>query len=187
MKQEEADQELFARLSTLCPDERRHLLALLKEGGIMECSRSAPQLPENQLCDSVLKAIRSCPPSAELKRLPYGGYVIEDGGKQLGSGVTPTDAWLDAELNESVLKKRDELILKHAACSGFAVVLRYGGNRYKSVCHSNAGRGIRADEVWIFGDPQTHAEREVWQVVAPILPWVPEGMIHRIPNAKPLA
>jgi len=88
----------------------------------------------------------------------------------------------DPEAADTVQTTSDQAVAPAATCSGFAVVLRYGGNRYKSVCHPNAGRGIRADEVWIFGDPQTRAEREVWQVVAPILPWVPEGMVHRIPN-----
>ena len=53
---------------------------------------------ESQLVDDVMAAIRACPDSAQLKYLPYGGYVIEDGGEQLGSGVTPTDAWLDAAI-----------------------------------------------------------------------------------------
>jgi hypothetical protein len=51
---------------------------------------------ESELVDNVMAAIRACPETAQLKHLPYGGYVIEDGGQQLGSGVTPTDAWLDA-------------------------------------------------------------------------------------------
>jgi hypothetical protein len=53
---------------------------------------------ESQLMDDVMAAIRACPDSAQLMHLPYGGYVIEDGGQQLGSGVTPTDAWLDAAI-----------------------------------------------------------------------------------------
>jgi hypothetical protein len=69
-----------------------------------------------------------------------------------------------------------------APCLGFAVVLRYGGNRYKSVSCPESARGIRADEVWIFGNPQTHNESEVWRVITPILSWVPSGMVHRIPN-----
>lgn len=40
MNQEKTDSELFARLATLMADERRHLLALLEGGTILECSRS---------------------------------------------------------------------------------------------------------------------------------------------------
>ena len=71
-----------------------------------------------------------------------------------------------------------------ATCSGFAVVLRYGGNRYTSVYNPDAARGIRADEVWIFGSPQIRHERAIWEVVAPMLSWVQEAMIHRIPNTE---
>ena len=53
---------------------------------------------ESELVDNVMAAIHACPDSAQLKHLPYGGYVIEDDGAQLGSGVTPTDAWLDAAI-----------------------------------------------------------------------------------------
>lgn len=57
-------------------------------------------LRESERVDDVLAAIRACPPTAQLKHLPYGGYVIEDGHDQLGSGVTPTDAWLDAAIEK---------------------------------------------------------------------------------------
>lgn len=40
MNQEKTDKELFARLSTLMADERRHLLQLLESGTILDCSRS---------------------------------------------------------------------------------------------------------------------------------------------------
>ncbi len=46
--------------------------------------------------DDVLRAIRACPAGAKLRGLTYGGYEIADGEKQLGTGVTAVEAWLDA-------------------------------------------------------------------------------------------
>jgi len=85
---------------------------------------------------------------------------------------------------ETVQITSDQAVAPAATCSGFAVVLRYGGNRYTSVYNPDAARGIRADEVWIFGSPQIRHERAIWEVVAPMLSWVQEAMIHRIPNAS---
>ena len=40
MTQEKVYSELFARLATLFPDERRHLLSLLEQGSILDASRT---------------------------------------------------------------------------------------------------------------------------------------------------
>lgn len=42
--QEEVDRDLFLRLATLFPDERRHMLRLLEEGSILDCIRK-PEEP----------------------------------------------------------------------------------------------------------------------------------------------
>lgn len=72
-------------------------------------------------------------------------------------------------------------------CSGFAVVFRYAGNRYRGIDRPDDARGIRPDEVWIYGCPETPLERDKMATVAPALVHVPEEMIHRIPNAESVA
>lgn len=39
-----------------------------------------------------------------------------------------------------------------------------------------------AEEMWIFGEPRNDREMALWRAVAPIAEWIPEGMVHRIPN-----
>ena len=46
--------------------------------------------------DQVLRAIQACPESAQARPLPHGGYEIADGDKQLGTGTTAVEAWLNA-------------------------------------------------------------------------------------------
>jgi hypothetical protein len=69
-------------------------------------------------------------------------------------------------------------------CSGFAVVGRHASLGYTAVTNPDLSRGFRFEEVWIFGEPRTEREMALWRAVAPILTWVPEDMVHRIPNAK---
>lgn len=53
MNQDKIDSKLMGRMATLFPDERRHLLALLENGTILECSRTA--IGANPVCDSNLE------------------------------------------------------------------------------------------------------------------------------------
>jgi hypothetical protein len=46
--------------------------------------------------DAVMRAIRTCPDTAQVRPMVYGGHEIVDGEKQLGTGVTAVAAWLDA-------------------------------------------------------------------------------------------
>jgi len=133
---------------------------------------------ESQLVDDVMAAIRACPDSAQLKHLPYGGYVIEDGGEQLGSGVTPTDAWLDAAIPPPT------------ACSGAApppkkndwshseqVLVYYAGNeracsRY-SVAYYHYDPPFESEK-WIDHSGSAYGRTPLW--------WWP---LPSLPNAEP--
>ena len=81
MTQEKADKKLFARLATLHPDERRHLLKLLENGGIMECERKAVELIDCPRCGSK-------PPIAHA----LGGGPGFEGVRTCGKGCGTWDA-----------------------------------------------------------------------------------------------
>jgi hypothetical protein len=70
-----------------------------------------------------------------------------------------------------------------ASCSGFAVVGRHASLGFTAVTNPDLSRGFRFEEMWIFGEPRNDREMALWRAVAPILSWIPEGMVHRIPNA----
>jgi len=73
-----------------------------------------------------------------------------------------------------------------ATCSGFVVVIRHEGTHYKNLDSRNPdnARGYRADEIWIFGSPVKPTEMQLSCIVAPMLTWIPDRLIHYIPNAE---
>jgi hypothetical protein len=85
---------------------------------------------------------------------------------------------------ENSAKKKAPPVAAAAPCSGFAVVGRHASLGYTAVTNPDLSRGFRFEEMWIFGEPRNDREMALWRAVAPILTWIPEGMVHRIPNSQ---
>lgn len=73
--------------------------------------------------------------------------------------------------------------IKHAPNhSGFAVVGRHVRLGYTAVTNPALSSGFRFEELWIFGTPRTDYEIALSRTVAATCCFIPEGMVHRIPN-----
>lgn len=60
----------------------------------------------------------------------------------------------------------------------FSVVIRYQRNRIKSIHHPVEARGLRANEIWINGEPSNAIESEILDVINLYYSWLPKEMIH---------
>lgn len=89
---------------------------------------------------------------------------------------------INSEAAETVQTASDPAVAPSTSCSGFAVVGRHASLGYTPVTNPDLSRGFRFEEMWIFGTPRTSREMDLWHAVAPIAAWIPEGMVHRIPN-----
>ncbi len=66
---------------------------------------------------------------------------------------------------------------------GFAMIFRYGENRYTSVENWQSIAGIRPEEAWIFGAPCSQHEFEIYRIAIPQTAWIEnKKKIHFIPS-----
>ncbi len=114
--------------------------------------------------------------NADYRESDYLGHFFSRGGARQHAARL-------YEIIEFVEGSESTPILSHRT-KGFAIVAKHPKFGFVSLTNQNTARGVRFEEIWIFGNPSTRDERNLWEVICPAMTGLPPEKVHYIQHVQ---